>query len=203
MARLLLLIMLFSGPLCAQTVLGVRAGMSKQHAVNETNPHPSTWRNGMNVGFQLNHHVWNALSLSASVEYNVYKFNSYVFRGATIPEIRPVGSKGEDSHVLRFALEGKLTTLGPEILRIQFVTGAVFVYEDAGDVSVTFEDMNSNTFVVRHYTQLRSYLAHSAGLGIQSFFSERFGIEFLARYTSDYSERFDTSIVAGFMCRFN
>ena len=177
--------------------------MSKQHAVNEPNPHPSTWHNGMSVGLHLDHHVWNALSFSASVEYNFYRFNNYVFRGATIPEIRPVGSKGEDSHILRFALEGKLTTLGPEILRVQLVTGAVLINENLGDVSVTFEDMNSGTFVVQYFTKSKSYLAHSAGLGIQSFFSKRFGIEFLARYYSDYSERFDSSIIAGFVYRLN
>ena len=202
-----ILVFTFGTALHAQTFVGFHAGIGNLDPLRfdgESNPHATTWNKGVSLGLFADWNLAKSLALSSTLEYNFFAFQGYVFRGASVPEISIVSSRGDNSHVYRFAIEAKLLSSTPAMFRLQFVSGIAYVMEDFGDVYTTFDDMNSpGTREREQPNNSRSYFAHSAGVGFRSNPFESVGLTVLARYHSNYRDRFQSAISAGLVFQLN
>ena len=189
----------------SQVLVGVQAGFSNLSPLPYevgVDPHPSTWRAGPVISAFVDVHVTESMAISPSIEFGQHPFNQYVFHGAMIPEIRIIDSRGFDSRIYRIAIEGKLLSSTPQFFRLQLVSGLTYIYEDLGDIFVTYQDMNFPGEVERKRpNNSKSFFAHSLGIGVRSLISESIGLGFTAKYVSNYSDRFQTTLTAGVLLR--
>jgi len=166
-------------------------------------PLPAFWNPGFSVGASLETHLSRIVSVVPSFEYA-----HYPWRLETAVEWDPViynapYGPGTPSRMYRFNLDARLYVFSKERFGIFLSTGAGYVIEKIGsyDLSPWYVALSS-VLIDRHVQYpLAYYWAHEMGVGAHFFLSGNVGLDFTAKYLSNYTDRFHTSLSLGVFYR--
>jgi hypothetical protein len=137
------------------------------------------------------------------VEYAYYGFDSYAFRGASIPEVRFTSATGEASNVWRLFADVKMFPHTSKAVLFYLSTGIGYLIERVGTISATFEDMNGRNFSTTIKYESTNFLVHTLGLGIRWGVLSDLALDFKGQYFTNYNDRMYTTVKCGLVYSVN
>lgn len=166
------------------------------------------WKNGINIDIGFEIPVFRLIALAPSFEYTYYAFEmynpgiQYVENQVGLwPSRNPKDSRGSGSHTYKLLLEAKAFTEPSRIVAPYVSTGIGYAIEDIGAIEASWEDLNGGQYVTNIQYEGKSFLIHSFGFGLRSFLAAGVSMDFAARYFTNYTDRFSTSLNLGFAYR--
>lgn len=193
----LFLLCFLSSQLMAQTYLSLYVAVNPRTDIfNNTNVLNQYWRNDVSIGVAYETSISTNISIAPSIETAYYKWDHFIDSRVFVPEISLISASGDDSRVWRFFLDGKLIPKN-KIVPTYISTGIGYIYEDIGSVRATYNDMNGPEFTRTQPRYAHYYFVHTLGIGLRWIFVSDFGIDIRALYYTNYSNRFQVSMVFG------
>ena len=203
MKTLIILLVFFSASLSAQTEAWIHVGLGSPAAdfpYDKSQFLNLYWKNGLNFGAGVQVAATRRLWIAPSIEYTYYRWDNFNFRGPMIPELSIRSANGHNSHLYRFLIEVRYYAQTASILQLFVTTGAGYTIEKIGAIQATVDDMNNGAFTWNVQYPGRSYFTHNLGIGLRLNVIAPLAVDLTAKYFSDYSQRFHTSINAGLLC---
>ncbi len=200
--RIILLSSLFIVPIYSQRfTLGVGGGINLLNDGSWANAEEvlqSYWHNGVNLNLSGEYFLSPNVSLNSIAEYGYYKFDRYSETGPHIPEEWITSSSGEDSRAIRFFEEVKLYSNVTKSLQYFLATGAGYVYEKLGTITVEYYDLNFG----RSTGQLRfeglHNFVHTVEMGARIKLMSKAAADISISYYSNYKNILNTKTQIGF-----
>jgi len=162
------------------------------------------WDPGVSVGASIETHLSRVITLVPSLEYA-----SYPWRNGTTPAWDPQiynvpTGPGAASRMYRFFADVRFYVFSKERFGIFLSTGAGYVIEKLGSYSLgpRWVLYTASDYVdgrVQH--PVVYYWAHDMGVGTHFFLAGNIGLDFTAKYFSNYTDRFHTSLSLGVFYR--
>jgi len=166
------------------------------------------WVPGFSVGASVETHLSRVITFVSSVEYA-----SYSWKDVTIPSwnpppwssiaFYPQPGPGAASRMYRFFADVRLYVFSKERIGIFISTGGGYVIEKLGSFDtlpwVSIMDLAYGSTHIEY--PVAYYWAHDMGVGTHFFVSGDVGLDFVAKYFSNYTDRFHTSLSLGVFYR--
>ena len=207
MIRSFFTIILFPCFLFAQTEIWVSVGRtgpsSSFYSIDKSAFLDLYWAKGVSVAGGLHFALTNSLWLSPEINYAYFRWDNFNFYGVMIPEQTIRSASGNNSNIYRFMLNARLYARSSSFIRFYILTGIGYTIEKIGKIQALVEDMNGPSFIWDIQYRGRSYPTHSLGLGFRLEVIDPMSIDVTARYFTDYSKRFHTSVNLGLIYSFS
>jgi hypothetical protein len=183
----------FTCVLSAQTIITIQGGSNFRtgpFSVENNILTTDSWKSSTTALGALDVIIKRPFAISASLEYDYYPFSGYPASDITIPEYTLKSSSGEATRIFRASIEGKLRPPSVGRFSLYFVSGVSYNIEHIGELSYIEGTLEGPNNQLVYPSQSNYYWAHTFGLGFQYSFSEHYGIDFTAKYYSNYTTRF-------------
>lgn len=200
MKTIFLILISTASLLSAQTVITFQGGINSRTGTFSMEPENSitqSWKSATSGSVGIDYFAIKSVAISASAEFDNYPFDTYRFDGASIPEIWVKSSTGDASQIYRAALEGKFFLPSSSRFSLYFVTGASYITEHIGQITLRMGNLNGPDYTVVVPSQSNNYWMHTFGLGFRYFVSDKIGIDVTGKWYSNYSTRLHKSLNFG------
>ena len=161
------------------------------------------WAKGISIASGLHFGITKSIWLSPEIDYAYYRWDNFNFHGVMIPEQTIRSASGENSNIYRVMINARFYARSSSFIRFYVLTGLGYTIEKIGKIRALIEDMNGPSFIWEVQYRGRSYLTHTLGAGFRLDVIEPVSVDFTAKYFTDYSKRFHTSINIGLIYSFN
>ena len=207
MIRTIALMTLLPCSLLAQTEAWLSVGRtgpsSSFYAIDKSTFLAFSWARGITIAGGMSFALTPSISISPEFNYGYFRWDNFNYRGAWIPEYSLRSSTGEDSHIYRVLVNARLSVRSSNPLRIFVLTGVGYTIEKIGKIQAIVDDMNGPSFLWEVQYKGESFLTHSLGTGLRFDVIDPIAIDFSAKYFTEYTKRFHTSVNAGLIYTFN
>ena len=193
MKTTLLILFLLPGSLLAQTFITIQGGSNFRSGPFSLEPNidfTNLWKSSTTAIGAVDFILKRPFAISGSFEYDNYPFEGKPIWLVTIPEYQLKSYSGSTSRIYRFTIEGKLRPPTVGHLSLYLVSGVSYIIEHIGELSYIEGEPNGPDYHYSYPNQSSDYWAHTLGFGFQYSFSEQLGVDFTAKYFSNYSTHF-------------